>query len=406
MVLYMKTGNKSQKTLFSMRTVYAAIALFSITFSHAASKKKISLDLNKADISAINFNFDKINNELLNTVHRTGTERVYGYKYFENDLLVHVSTQNFDLGHSTDDNMMPTGMWFDKTHDRLFARSLILGEYDDPVDLILRRATGLPGTTLSKTLSGDPLGTIYWPGWSTDNGAGYHLRIASIYARAAADVYYSSAPGRLFFATQRADGVTNDLPTALGLDEYQRACIGCDTPTSANLEVSGSTESAYILRLRNSVDTDMVTVSSGGAVAFSSMSYVFAYANGDQTFTTAAGEIKIDFLSETKDRKGEFSLSTFTVTRAGDYEGMVCLQVEAVSAGTFTLHIRKNASNFQQYPSLSVGAGLPEVFCAQWTLTSLAVGDKIDATGTAGSNTMTVRGGGDQISTFRVIEAP
>jgi hypothetical protein len=43
---------------------------------------------NEADIPSLNFNFDLIQNELRNTVHKTSTETITGYKTFDNSVLV------------------------------------------------------------------------------------------------------------------------------------------------------------------------------------------------------------------------------------------------------------------------------------------------------------------------------
>jgi len=65
------------------------IAALILSLGHklfGASERRISLDLDQADVSAINQNFNNINNELRNMVHKTSTETIHGYKYFINPV--------------------------------------------------------------------------------------------------------------------------------------------------------------------------------------------------------------------------------------------------------------------------------------------------------------------------------
>lgn len=79
----MKNGNKSQKTTFSMRIGYTAIALFSMTSCYGASLRKITGEAGSSSYdAAINYNFEGINYELFNVMHKTSTETIHGYKYF------------------------------------------------------------------------------------------------------------------------------------------------------------------------------------------------------------------------------------------------------------------------------------------------------------------------------------
>lgn len=65
---------------------WLVLLLFLPALSSAASNRKVSLNLNQSDVSAINQNFDNIKNEFGNTVHITSTETIVGYKYFTNPV--------------------------------------------------------------------------------------------------------------------------------------------------------------------------------------------------------------------------------------------------------------------------------------------------------------------------------
>lgn len=96
----MKNGNKRQKTLFSMRIAYTALAIFSTSFCHGADLRKVTNEPGSSQYdAAINQNFDSIENELSNAVHITSTETIVGYKYFTNP--VDFGTITADVGTIT-----------------------------------------------------------------------------------------------------------------------------------------------------------------------------------------------------------------------------------------------------------------------------------------------------------------
>jgi hypothetical protein len=76
------------KAAVLMHIVYAVIALFSmVSFGKCASIRHISDgDLQPDNASAVNQNFKNIDDELSNTVHRTSTETIRGFKYFVNPV--------------------------------------------------------------------------------------------------------------------------------------------------------------------------------------------------------------------------------------------------------------------------------------------------------------------------------
>lgn len=77
-------ANRDIPKSFFIGLVYPVIALISIGINcYAASQRKvIGKELAPTDVSAINQNFQNINNELLNVAHRTSTETVRGFKTF------------------------------------------------------------------------------------------------------------------------------------------------------------------------------------------------------------------------------------------------------------------------------------------------------------------------------------
>lgn len=56
--------------------------LFLTISGFAASQRSVRQEMNEADISAINQNFKNINDELSDTVHKTGVETIHGNKFF------------------------------------------------------------------------------------------------------------------------------------------------------------------------------------------------------------------------------------------------------------------------------------------------------------------------------------
>lgn len=64
------------------------ILLFSIPIYAAQLRDVTGGGIETKDKSAINTNFKKVNNELSNAVHKTGTETIRGVKTFESGLIV------------------------------------------------------------------------------------------------------------------------------------------------------------------------------------------------------------------------------------------------------------------------------------------------------------------------------
>jgi hypothetical protein len=80
-------------------------------------------------------------------------------------------------GGSFGDNLAVADFWYDAVHRRLFSRSLVLHEVDDPADLRLGRAPGTyphdidPGATLDADTTVGHIGFVSW----THNGFGSYF---------------------------------------------------------------------------------------------------------------------------------------------------------------------------------------------------------------------------------------
>lgn len=79
--------------------------IFSASTIHAANTRYVSKEMTDNDISAINQNFTNIENEFLNTVHKTSTETIRGYKYFGSTTTfaysVYMATSSGKVGIGT-----------------------------------------------------------------------------------------------------------------------------------------------------------------------------------------------------------------------------------------------------------------------------------------------------------------
>lgn len=143
-----------------------------------------------------------------------------------------------DLMHPDDAADLSTGLrksvasvW-NANNQRLYLRGgLALTERGDPVDLSLGR-TGpndsyidTDPTTMTGVLDGEPLGSIYWWGFTTpgggvpgtSTGGSFQHRSAAIAARAKQDIFSGKAAGQLEFATTPLDG--SDPETWMTIDE-------------------------------------------------------------------------------------------------------------------------------------------------------------------------------------------
>jgi microcystin-dependent protein len=69
-----------------MKKRLAVSLLFLSPMAFGASQRHISGSYKDADTSAINQNFTSFNNELSNSVHKTSTETITGYKYFSSPV--------------------------------------------------------------------------------------------------------------------------------------------------------------------------------------------------------------------------------------------------------------------------------------------------------------------------------
>lgn len=79
------TMNKASRVFFMSLVCLAASLLASKSFG--ASLKKVTGKAGSPSYdAAVNQNFERINNELSNTVHKTSTETVVGAKYFSGRL--------------------------------------------------------------------------------------------------------------------------------------------------------------------------------------------------------------------------------------------------------------------------------------------------------------------------------
>jgi len=76
-----------------MQILYAGALVISTGFlAHASSYRAIINSGNKSDTSAINQNFNSVGSEFSNTVHKTSTETIHGYKTFSDPLTVSTDT--------------------------------------------------------------------------------------------------------------------------------------------------------------------------------------------------------------------------------------------------------------------------------------------------------------------------
>jgi hypothetical protein len=76
-----------------MRILYAGALVISTSFLvHAGSYRAIINAGDKTDTSAINQNFNSVGNEFSNTVHKTSTETIHGYKTFSDPLTISSNT--------------------------------------------------------------------------------------------------------------------------------------------------------------------------------------------------------------------------------------------------------------------------------------------------------------------------
>lgn len=121
-----------------------------------------------------------------------------------------------------------TGHCLDDGTPKLYARSLVLADKGDAIDLAIRRAgpdnggkTGTPATVGA----GANLGTIYWQAWGPNDdrpegywkaGKGKNGRVAAVYARADGNQTKNSRPGKLCIAT---------TPSGQGGDPIDRLCV-------------------------------------------------------------------------------------------------------------------------------------------------------------------------------------
>ena len=267
------------------RNLYlAALTLLLAPSLFSATRKHVRTNLTGADISAINQNFKNIDNELSNCVHKRSTETINGNKYFYSnddvsptvqigdsdrnpDFTVYGSgdvvfgtTVGVTLSHGEDGGQIPTGLWYDKTHERLFLRTIIMGEYGDPAEIAIRRSSSTTPGFIGQTAATENLGLIHWSGGTEQQV--FKRRSAQIYARAASDITYSSAPGRLYLATQGTDlDPDNDLPVGITIDEYQRVAINGDAP-AAGLDVKASSQSAVAFIVKDSGSNTLIYLAS------------------------------------------------------------------------------------------------------------------------------------------------
>ena len=69
-----------------MKWLVAGILLLIPGVSLADPKHITGQNMAREDAAALNWNFNKIDNELANTVHKTSTETIVGQKYFKSDI--------------------------------------------------------------------------------------------------------------------------------------------------------------------------------------------------------------------------------------------------------------------------------------------------------------------------------
>ena len=102
----------------------------------------------------------------------------------------------------SDSRYLGIGFLYAADKRRIYSSSLELSDVD-PVDLAIGRARGIyPDGTPGQVLQGDPLGNVYWRGWTAEGG--FNGRSAAIYARAADDITNAHSGGDLFIAVTPA----------------------------------------------------------------------------------------------------------------------------------------------------------------------------------------------------------
>lgn len=180
------------------------------------------------------------------TAHASTSTRTAGLKYFqptadksaskpafpfvlssngmiEGDFALGRYHPNWDplQGHSDNSQQGPRDFWYDAQHKKLHARSLLLFEMGDPVDLALHRFSdgienfpdGNPGNAANAAnglAANTPLGTIYWRGWQGSGNGGFSYRSAAIYARVRGGALGATVYGALYFQTARNESGCTD----------------------------------------------------------------------------------------------------------------------------------------------------------------------------------------------------
>lgn len=121
----------------------------------------------------------------------------------------------------------------DKATPRLYTRSLILHEYNDPPDLVLQRSEPPPNGKkydgLRPVGKGTNLGNLYWRGYGGD----WYGRTASIYARSYDTPRSNYVPGSLHIATASTKG--GNAADRIIINEEGKVAIAPNLPQDVRL---------------------------------------------------------------------------------------------------------------------------------------------------------------------------
>lgn len=141
---------------------------------------------------------------------------------------------------------MPLDFMYDSYFHRLWLRSVILAEMNDPPETIYRRSTGdYPDGTRGQVPDGTVLGFEHYTGDTGDASLPFYMRSAHTYTRAVGAISLTNGGGRYIISTTPTNTVTGPLD-ALEVDENQRVNIGYPMRV-AKLNIVSDTENIGLL---------------------------------------------------------------------------------------------------------------------------------------------------------------
>jgi hypothetical protein len=210
-------------------------------------------------------------------------------------LSEHTSQSN---GGSFGDNLAVADFWYDAVHRRVFSRSLVLHEVDDPADLRLGRA---PGTypneiNISATLDhGTTVGHVGFVTW-THNGFGSYFAAMQGATRDSGSGYldFATAPGRSGTTRSGSRYDPQELVKHVRLHPSGQLEVGFDTDPAARPEHSlvvrghAAIEELTVERLT----TTAVTIGGGSVLHSCSMKSSTATAR-DASISCDPGQIAL-----------------------------------------------------------------------------------------------------------------